>query len=362
MKVLMSGCFAVSVALAGAAQPTQADEPYLDDRSDAVQLIRSLYNAVNRHEYARAFDYFSSPPAKSFEAYVQGYADTEAVAVITGEVLADGAAGSTYFTVPTAIRAEDAKGGTSYFSGCYTVRAVNASVQDPPFRPLRIESAKLKVSKADSYNRYSLPECGDGGSTAEEGPPDDATLLAQAKAAFGAEMAKQCDKTAETLGGANEPDVFKIGYKPDYAGADEPETIYTLFAFACSMAAYNSSEVYYGHDSVSGLRRVSFASPHLAITYADEENAALKSMVVEGFTSDDMLTNSEYDPATRSIHHFAKWRGIGDASSNADYRFVEGQFVLTTYDVDPTTDGEMNAYSIVKDGKVQPEPELLPEQ
>ena len=48
----------LATASAGAAEPA-----YLDDRSDAASLVQSLYNAINRHEYARAWDYFGDDEA-----------------------------------------------------------------------------------------------------------------------------------------------------------------------------------------------------------------------------------------------------------------------------------------------------------
>ena len=122
-----------------------ASDSYSDNRSSAVDLVRSLYNAVNHHEYARAYDYFASPPAKDFAAFQAGYDHTTRVDVITGAVTGDGAAGSTYFTVPTAIKATDDKGGSKVFVGCYTVRAVNGAVQEPPFRPLQIYKGELII-------------------------------------------------------------------------------------------------------------------------------------------------------------------------------------------------------------------------
>lgn len=352
----MRSTFLLVAALAVWSQAARAEVPYLDDRSDAAQLVRSLYNAVNRREYARAFDYFSTPPAKSFDAYVKGYADTALVEVLTGQVTADGAAGSVFYSVPTAIRAKDANGNVSVFAGCYTVRAVNGTIQEPPNRPLQIQSAKLKPTKVEDYSHHSLPEC-DGGAVDSDAEPDDASLLAMARERFVREMALDCDKAADTLGGANDPEVYQIKYRPAYAGADEPENVVTLFAFACSMAAYNSSEAYYAYEKNRGLRRLSFAAPKLAITYGDDENRTLTSMAVDGFTSDELLTNSQFDPASRTITHFAKWRGVGDASTSADYTFRDGQFVLARYTVDPTTDEEMNPYAIVREGKLLPSPE-----
>ena len=38
-----------------------ADDKYIDDRSDAAALVRSLYNAVSRKEYGRAWELFRRP-------------------------------------------------------------------------------------------------------------------------------------------------------------------------------------------------------------------------------------------------------------------------------------------------------------
>ena len=51
----------------------RADDGYMDNRSSAADLVRSLYNAINLHEYARAYDYFSTPPAKDFATFQGSY-------------------------------------------------------------------------------------------------------------------------------------------------------------------------------------------------------------------------------------------------------------------------------------------------
>ncbi|TIQ18702.1 MAG: DUF1176 domain-containing protein, partial [Mesorhizobium sp.] len=82
-------------SLAVTGQPVlAADAAYVDDRSDAEAVIRSLYSAINRQEFARAWDYFGdTKPAKDFEEFVKGYDGTEKVDVKTGGVSEDGAAG-----------------------------------------------------------------------------------------------------------------------------------------------------------------------------------------------------------------------------------------------------------------------------
>jgi hypothetical protein len=335
------------------ATPVFAEDGYLDNRSSAESLIRSYYNAVNTHQYARAYDYFANPPAKDFDTFQKGFADTDHVDVLTGDVAGDGAAGHTYYSVPTAIRAKGADGKYKYFAGCYTVVAVNGAIQDPPSRPLQIDNASLKPIKEDDYRLFSLPKCSDQ-------TPDQATAadsIEAAKARFVTDMAGQCDKTAETLAGTNDPAVFPITYHQKGADKSEPDAKVTLYAFECAMAAYNASEVFYLYDA-QGLHRLSFAAPHLDIVYAPggEENSKLKSMKVDGFTANESLTNAEYDPKTKSISEFAKWRGVADASSNGTWAFDDGQFVLKDYDVDPTYDGEQNSITVIKGGKIKLSP------
>ena len=121
-------CLAI-LAIAALSPCAGADEPYMDDRSDAASLVRSLYNAVNRHEYARAYDYFTAPPAKTFDAYVQGYEGTARVDVITGRVKSDGAAGSVFYAVPTAVRARDGAGKTIELATSDVVTASKATIE-----------------------------------------------------------------------------------------------------------------------------------------------------------------------------------------------------------------------------------------
>ena len=124
------------------------DLPYVDDRSDGAALVRSLYNAIARQEYARAYSYFGDrPPAGDYQSFVAGYKDTVDVKVKTGAVTQEGAAGSVYTPGPVAVRSVDKGGRERVFAGCYITRIVNAAVQEPPFTPLHIESAELEEVK-----------------------------------------------------------------------------------------------------------------------------------------------------------------------------------------------------------------------
>jgi hypothetical protein len=140
----------LALPLAALAAPVlAADAPYLDDRSTPQSVISSFYNAIDRQEYARAYSYYADGQgAPKFADFQQGYADTKSVKVTFGKAAAEGAAGSTYWTLPVSLDAVNAAGKHSYFSGCYTLRLANPSIQAvPPFEPLHITDGKLKSAK-----------------------------------------------------------------------------------------------------------------------------------------------------------------------------------------------------------------------
>jgi hypothetical protein len=140
------------------AVPTLAAEPtYLDDRSTAASLVKSFYNAVNRHEYARAYTYFGDNPPQPYGTFASGYADTAGVTVVTGTATSDGAAGSIYYTLPVAIDALQSNGTHKQFAGCYTTRLIDPGIQDPPVKPMFIFKASLHP--AHGSLSAILPNC-----------------------------------------------------------------------------------------------------------------------------------------------------------------------------------------------------------
>jgi hypothetical protein len=145
MRILTFALLASLLALpAVAAQPD-----YLDDRSTPQAVISSFYNAINRQEYARAWSYYQDGQGvPKFAAFVKGYQDTASVRVGFGQPAQEGAAGSTYWTLPVSLDAVDRAGRHGYFSGCYTLRLANPAIQGaPPFRPLHIVEGHLSKAK-----------------------------------------------------------------------------------------------------------------------------------------------------------------------------------------------------------------------
>ncbi len=119
---------------------------YLDDRSGPVEVLSSLFNAVNRKEYARAYSYWeSSSKVGPFGPYQKGYADTASVQLISGPVSSNAGAGQIYFTVPAVLIAKTTGGATRTFSACYILHLARPEIQGvPPFQPLAIRSATAK--------------------------------------------------------------------------------------------------------------------------------------------------------------------------------------------------------------------------
>ncbi len=151
-RLLLAACMMACPAVSLAQEPT-----YSDDRSDGAALVRSLYNAVARREYARAYSYFSDKSElPEFRAFAEGYADTVEVEVKTGTVTPEGAAGSVYMPVPVAVRSIDKAGKEHVFAGCYVTRLGDATLQEPPFIPLQIDSAELE--EVDQPFDHAVPK------------------------------------------------------------------------------------------------------------------------------------------------------------------------------------------------------------
>jgi hypothetical protein len=334
---------AAAAAFLASAQSAFAQPDYVDDRSSAEAVVRSLYNAISRKEYSRAWSYFGeTKPAKNFDAFVNGYSSTDSVDVKTGGVSEEGAAGSIFFTVPVAIAAVDKNGDQKIFAGCYTLRQVNAQIQEPPFDPIHIEKGTLKPS-SESLEDAVPEKCGDG-----PAPPKKDAMLEQAQKAFIAAYGDQCDQETPDGEPINHPQSYSIHYKDKDAGADEPEREVRLFRFYCHMAAYNESALYYVADDVNGVRQLQFAVPELDIRYADKDSdEKVDSVNVTGFQTEDFAVNSDYDEASFTITTADKWRGVGDASSTGTYLFRNGNFSLVKYDVDASYDGEINPQTVV---------------
>lgn len=345
---------AVLVLLAGWAGAVRAGEAVppatVDDRSDAAALVRSLYNAVTLKDYARAWGYFGVPPARDFASFVKGYAATEFVAVKLGPVAAEGAAGSSYYSVPVALAAHEQGDTVRYFAGCYVVRGVNGAIQEPPYNPLHIEQAKLKPVADFAIPDEVAKSCGGAVAT------DAAAALERVQRQFAAEQRVACglDDEEAAPGALRTPEVHDLSFKFASDEAAAKPRHYRLYHFPCQLYAYNESSVFYLEDDMGAAQPVSFAEPVVEAAFADDEQTRLSGWKVTGFTATATLINADFDTANQTITSFAKGRGIGDIFSSGSWDFAEGSFRLRGWLYDPTADEQEDPVTVIRDGVVQP--------
>ena len=342
---MRSSCIAVSAALLASVLGGNAAfadaTSYIDDRSGPARIVESLYNAVNRHEYARAWDYFGEiKPAADFGSFTSGYETTRRVEVKTGNVASEGAAGSTFYYLPVAVLSINADGSETVFAGCYTARSVNPQIQEPPFRPLHIEKGSLQLVNT-AFDDSVPAGCPD----APAPEPVDA-LLQQAQSAFAATHG-DCD-TQMMPESEESPGSYTIPFRYKWDTDSDPMREARLFRFFCSAGAYNLKHIYYLQNDGEGLRELHFATPYLDVRYVDDNSdEKVDSIYVAGFVAADQLVNSSYDEATLSITSHSLWRGIGDASSSGLWIFRDGDFTLVKFEVDASYDGEINPQTVV---------------
>ena len=127
---------------------------------------------------------------------------------------------------------------------------------------------------------------------------------------------------------------------------------YTLYQVQCSLAAYNTSQRYFLQDQYGALSQVALVTPIVKTTYADpQEMAQVQTISVRSYASETEISNSSFDPQTRTLTASHKWRGVGDASESGTWVFEGGRFVLQRYEMDPTFDGEINVITVWYQGK-----------
>lgn len=112
-----------------------------DDRGDPIATLMSYYNAINAHDYRRAFSFWDSPTT-SFERFTNGFADTDRVRLLVEpSTRVEGAAGSAYANVSTIVVATTRSGNELVFAGCYVMRRSN--VQDRGWKIYRADISQM---------------------------------------------------------------------------------------------------------------------------------------------------------------------------------------------------------------------------
>ena len=151
-------------------------------------------------------------------------------------------------------------------------------------------------------------------------------------------LGKSCDFSRLKTGDFAGSGYFEINFRYSGQGQDEPDNIYPLVQLFCHAGTYTTSFAYLTKDpTTEDFKLLAFAEPKLDYDYSDETFTRLKAPPrIVGYLARTELINSEFDPATKTISMSAKWRRQGDAWSSGIWEFVEGEFVLKRYDVDPS--------------------------
>jgi hypothetical protein len=326
-----------------ATAPATATAPsYVDDRSSPGALVQSLYNAINRQEYARALSYFSEPPVEAVDDFARTFAGMQNMRVITGTPAVDADGDGPRFQVPLAVGVEQEDGQTRILAGCYTVLGQTAQDDPAGFLPYRIADGLIEPS--DAAFEEALPtRCGDG----PELPPTDLTLR-RATELFEKSFDETCLRDHLLAEDLPEPQAFTIPFRHAHDDIDAPAREARLFRFFCTVGAYNEYHVHILADDAGEMLPVSFVVPELDIRYEDERTMEeVRSIDVIGYTSRPELVNSHYDPDTLTMTAHAKWRGPGDASASGKWIYRSGAFTLVRYEVDATYDGEINPVTVI---------------
>jgi hypothetical protein len=153
--LLAQGCTGAGIRQTSPLEPVPATDVgtiaasnYLDDRSDPLEVLRSLFNAINRKEYVRAYAYWqdtdTSQNVPAFLDFQKGYQDTASVEATFGNPTSDAGAEDIYYQVPVVLKVQTTSDTTQTFAGCYTLHLVQPAIQGkPPFEPLGIRSGNF---------------------------------------------------------------------------------------------------------------------------------------------------------------------------------------------------------------------------
>ena len=220
-----------------------------------------------------------------------------------------------------------------------------------------------EVGQTD-WEAYDLPTDGSF-STMGDAPPD----IGLVQRIFELSFAEPCEGALSGALGGPSPEFFDLSYRATYDDDAAPPRAVRLYRFFCNLGAYNVRHVYMTWEADWGLRPVLFSEPELDVRHEDDNDAdgPVVSLAVTGFTATPVVVNSWYDPASQTITTASFWRGLGDASSSGVYAFHDGEFVLRTFDVDASYDGEINPFRVVDHSAPTPvplvaaEPVSLPE-
>ncbi len=140
---------------------------YFDNRTTALDVVRSYYNAISLGQVARAFSYtlHATPEeeAEQLEADYQTfrdlYQDIVAVNLRYGTGFTSAGAGTEVTAVPVVVALRSSDGARSLHSACHYLVQLSPSAQDYiPFDPIRIDQSFFEAVYG-AFETLPMPDC-----------------------------------------------------------------------------------------------------------------------------------------------------------------------------------------------------------
>lgn len=142
--------YSVELGLLGTQVKMPEITPIVSDRLSPEGLLVSYYNAINRNEFLRAYSYWTAPgtgPTSTppdYTTFVTGYTNTASVGLSVGNIVTEGAAGTSYSRVAAVLISTQKNGAIQRYYGCYLLKQVNVVVDNvPPPHPITIVNAHI---------------------------------------------------------------------------------------------------------------------------------------------------------------------------------------------------------------------------
>lgn len=90
------------------------------------KLMHLFYQSINNKTFEQAYNYWDTPTTSlpAYNDWVNGYANTSAVSLVTGPFQVGAAAGNRYAWVPVVINSTQTDGSHQVFYGCYLTHKV----------------------------------------------------------------------------------------------------------------------------------------------------------------------------------------------------------------------------------------------
>lgn len=158
--------FAIFAATSAPAKDT-VRPAYLDNRSTAVDLLDSYYNAIALGQYARAFTYTlrSTPDetaqdiSAAYGVFRDGFDGVVDVRMRRGTGFESPGAGLEMTAIPVVFELRDEAGTRTLHAACHYLVQLSPDSQDlAPFEPIRLDHTQPEAVSGD-FAHAAMPDC-----------------------------------------------------------------------------------------------------------------------------------------------------------------------------------------------------------